>query len=114
VSVWLIGACDPNQLSSIALHALRTADAVIHDPDVSVEILYLVRPSRYREAALPTEAIQRTVKLARDGWRVVRVVERDPLARNHAIECAAKFSDYGIPFRFISIASEPSISGVPI
>src|ERR1700730_13914659 len=108
-SVWLLGACDPGQLSPPALHALGTADAVIHDPGVSRDILELVQPPCYLEAALPAEAIERAVKLARDGWRIVRLVEGNPLERYHAIECAAKLADHGIPFRIIPITGEPFV-----
>jgi Tetrapyrrole (Corrin/Porphyrin) Methylases len=113
-SVWLVGGCDPGQLSQLALHALGTADAVIHDPGVSREILELVQPPRYREAALPPVAIERTISLAKDGWRVVRLVEGNPFERHDAIECAANLSENSIPFRVISTTDEPFIGGAPI
>jgi tetrapyrrole (corrin/porphyrin) methylase-like protein len=76
-SVWLVGAGDGGEerLSPIAAHALSTADAVIHDPAVPQPLLDLVRPPRYREAAEPHRGIERSIKLARDGCRVVHLVE---------------------------------------
>ena len=55
-SVWLIGAGngDPRNLSALAAHALRTADAVIYDPEISEVILGLVKPPHHREVAAPS------------------------------------------------------------
>jgi len=112
-SVWLVGGCDPGQLSPLALHALGTADAVIHDPGVSPDILELVQPPCYREAALPAVANERALSLARDGWRIVRLIEGNPLERHDAIECAAQFAEHGNPFRIIPVTGEPFIDGAP-
>ena len=64
-SIWLVGADDgdPRHLSPLAVHALGTADAVIHDPGISEEILGLVKPPRSREPAAPHQAIERSIKL---------------------------------------------------
>src|SRR5580704_2767901 len=110
-SVWLMGAGDRGQFSPLALHALRTADAVIHDPGVSPDILELVQPPCYREAALPAVANERALSLARDGWRIVRLIEGNPLERHDAIECAAQFAEHGNPFRIIPVTGEPFIDG---
>jgi hypothetical protein len=75
-TVWLVGAGDgdPHRLPPLALHALATADAVIHDPAIPQPILDLVQPPRYREAVTPGQGTERSIKLAEDGWRVVRLV----------------------------------------
>jgi uroporphyrin-III C-methyltransferase len=54
-SVWLVGAGDGNSrhLSPLVVHALGTADAVIHDLAVPRELLDLVKPSHHREAGPP-------------------------------------------------------------
>jgi hypothetical protein len=112
-SVWLVGADgDPRHLSPLATHALDTADAVIHDPGISEEILYLVGPPRYREAAAPRRAIERSIKLAQDGWRVVLLVEGNTMER--AIECAISFAERNIPFRIAHNAGEPIGGEVPL
>jgi hypothetical protein len=113
-SVWLVGHSDAGRLSPLALQALGTADAVIYDPGISCDFLELVQPHGYREAALPSVAIKRTLSLAQDGWRIVRLVEGNPCERQDAIECAAILSDYGVPFRVISTTDEPFIGGAPI
>jgi uroporphyrin-III C-methyltransferase len=113
-SVWLASAGDgdPRHLSPLAVHALGTADAVIHDPGIAQEILDLVKPPRYREAAAPGRAIERSIKLAQDGWRVVHLVEGNALER--AIECATSFAEQNIPLRIAPTADEPLIGEAPI
>ena len=75
-SVWLVSAVagDTRDVSPMGIHALTTADAVIHDPGIPDEMLNLVKLPRYCEAAAPGRAIERSIMLARDGWRVVQLV----------------------------------------
>ena len=105
-SVWLVGAGDgdPCHLSTLAVHALDTADAVIHDLAVPPELLDLVKPSYYREAGSPYWAIGRAIHLAQDGWRVVHLVEGSTMER--AIECAVRCAEQEIPFRVVPSAGE--------
>jgi uroporphyrin-III C-methyltransferase len=112
-SVWLVGAGDgdPRDLSPLAMHALGTADAVIHDAGISQEILDLVKPPRYREVASPGRAIERSIKLAEDGWRVVLLVKGDTMER--AIECAIRFAEHDVPFRIAPNAGEPIAGAAP-
>jgi len=112
-SVWLIGAGDGDQrhFSPLAVHALSTADAVIHDPGITDVILGLVKPPHYREAVAPFRAIERVIKLTQDGWRVVHLVKGS--AAERAIECASGFAEHDIPFRIVPNADEP-IAGEPI
>jgi siroheme synthase len=113
-SVWLVGAGDgePSHLYPLAVHALHTADAVIHDPGIAAKILELVEPPRYREAAARSRAIERSVKLAQDGWRVVHLVEGDVM--EPAVECAISFAEHNIPFRIVPTGDEPLIGKAPI
>jgi hypothetical protein len=100
-SVWLVSAegGDPGNLSPLALHALDTADAVIHDVAVASQILDLVKPPHYREAAAPDQAIRRSIKLAEDGWRVVLLVADRVIPR--AIAAAPRFIEHNIAFRIV-------------
>jgi hypothetical protein len=106
-SVWLVGAGDgdPRHLSPLAVHALGTADAVIHDLAVPRELLDLVKPSHYREAGSPYWAIGRAIHLAQDGWRVVHLVEGDTM--EHAVEIAMRCNERNVPCRIVPNASEP-------
>lgn len=112
-SVWLVGAGtgDPHHLSPLAAHALGTADAVIHDLEVAEEIFDLVKP-RYREAAAPPRAIERSIKLAQDGWRVVHLVAGNTMER--AIDCAVSFAERDIPFRIAPNAGEAIGAEAPL
>jgi uroporphyrin-III C-methyltransferase len=100
-SVWLVGAGDgnPRHLCPLGVHALATADAVIHDLAVPRGLLDLVKPSHYREAGSPRWAIKRAIQLAQDGWRVVHLVEGDTVER--AIICAIRCAEHEIPFRIV-------------
>jgi uroporphyrin-III C-methyltransferase len=105
-SVWLVGAGDgdPRHLSPLAVHALGTADAVIHGLAVPWQLLDLVTPSHYREAGPPYWAIGRAIHLAQDGWRVVHLVGGNTMGR--AIECSARYAEQKIPFRVVPGAGE--------
>jgi uroporphyrin-III C-methyltransferase len=105
-SVWLIGGggSDRQHLSPLAVRALSTADAVIHDPGIPQEILDMVKPPRYREAAAPRRAIERSIKLAEDGWRVVQLVNGDTMER--VVESAMRCAERKVPFRIVPNAGE--------
>jgi hypothetical protein len=113
-SVWLVSAHDGDSrhLSPLALHALGTADAVIHDPGVSQALLDLVKPPRYRESAAPRRAIERAIKLAQDGWRVVHLVEGDTMER--AVESAMRCDERNVPCRIVPNAGEPLVGDAPL
>jgi len=113
-SVWLIGGAGLNRrrLSPLAVHALSTADAVIHDPGIAQEILDLVQPSRYREVTSPEEAIDRVIKLAEDGWRVVQLVKGDTIER--AVGSATRCAERNIPFRIVPSADDPVSNEAPL
>jgi len=105
-SVWLVGAADgdPRHLSPLAVHALSTADAVIHDPGISKTVLDLVRPPQYREAAAPFLATERVIKLAGDGWRIVQLVKGNAMER--AVESAIRCAEHNILFRIVPNAGD--------
>jgi uroporphyrin-III C-methyltransferase len=105
-SVWFIeaGGGDRRHLSPLAVHALSTADAIIHDPGIGQEILDLVKPPRYREVASAGRAITRVITLAEDGWRVVQLVKGDTMER--AVEVATRCAERNISFRIVPSAGE--------
>ena len=106
-SVWLVGAADGDlrHLSPLAVHALSTADAVIHDPGISKAVLDLVRPPQYREAAEPSLATERVIKLAEDGWRIVQLVKGNAMER--AVESAIRCAERNILFRIVPNSGDP-------
>jgi uroporphyrin-III C-methyltransferase len=121
-SIWLVGAGpgDPGLLSWLAVHALRTADAVVYDPAIEPEILATIGDDCFRQAAGPDRggAIRRCIKLAQDGWRVVRLVSGDPFERRDAVAEATAIAEAGLPFRVVPAVSPPiaglSYAGVPL
>ncbi|HEY0525782.1 MAG TPA: SAM-dependent methyltransferase [Stellaceae bacterium] len=121
-SIWLVGAGpgDPGLLSWLAVHALRTADAVVYDPAIEPEILATIGDDCFRQAAGPDRggAIRRCIKLAQDGWRVVRLVSGDPFERRDAVAEATAIAEAELPFRVVPAVSPPiaglSYAGVPL
>lgn len=113
-SVWLVGAAggDPRHLSPLAVHALRSADAVIHDPGISKTVLDLVRPPHYREAAVLLQATERAIKLAENGWRVAQLVNGEVMQR--AVESAIRCAERNIPFRIVPNAGDPVANEAPL
>ena len=112
-SVWLVSAkaSDPNRLPWLTRHALGIADAVIHDPGIPAQILDLVPPPRYREAAEPCHAIERSIKLAEDGWRVVWLIASDEL--ECAVEAASRFVERNMPLRIVPDMPKPVATDWP-
>ncbi len=110
-SVWLVGAGpgDPGLLTLHALHALETADVVLHDALVAPDILGLIPSARLEQvgkraggARTPQLRInQRLITLARAGQRVVRLKGGDPLVFGRGGEEALALAAAGIPFRIV-------------
>jgi uroporphyrin-III C-methyltransferase len=110
-SVWLVGAGpgDPGLLSLYALHALNTADVVLHDALVSPDILALAATPRLhsvgkRAGGARTHQLrinQTLITLARQGQRVVRLKGGDPLIFGRGGEEALALAAAGVPFRIV-------------
>ena len=113
-SVCLIEADDGNQrhLTPIAWSALASADAVIHDTGICKAIIDLVKSPQYLEAAGPEGAIERSIKLARDRWRVAHLVMGNLTGR--AVECAIKYAEQCIPFCIMSNTYSPIADDGPL
>lgn len=110
-SVWLVGSGpgDPGLLTLHAVHALATADVVLHDALVAPEILRLVPGAhlisvgkRAGGTRIPQLQInQRLIALAQAGHRVVRLKGGDPLVFGRGGEEAVALASAGIPFRIV-------------
>ncbi len=110
-SVWLVGAGpgDPGLLTLHALHALASADVVLHDALVSTDVLALADTARLepvgkRAGGARTHQLrinQRLITLARQGLRVVRLKGGDPLIFGRGGEEALALAAAGVPFRIV-------------
>jgi len=110
-SVWLAGAGpgDPGLLTLHALHALNSADIVLHDALVPAEILALAATPRLvdvgkRAGGMRTHQLrinQKLIALAREGRRVLRLKGGDPLIFGRGGEEALALAAAGIPFRIV-------------
>jgi len=110
--VWLVGAGpgDPALLTVGALHALRSADIVVHDALVDARILELARPNAEliyagKRGGKPSpkqpDISARLVALARTGRKVLRLKGGDPFLFGRGGEEALALVAAEIPFRVI-------------
>ena len=110
--VWLVGAGpgDPALLTVGALHALRSADIVVHDALVDARILELAHPNAEliyagKRGGKPSpkqpDISARLVALARAGHKVLRLKGGDPFLFGRGGEEALALVAAQIPFRVI-------------
>ncbi|MDE0781492.1 MAG: uroporphyrinogen-III C-methyltransferase [Alphaproteobacteria bacterium] len=110
--VWLVGAGpgDPSLLTVGALHALRSADTVVHDALVDERILALAHPEAGlvyagKRGGKPSpkqpDISARLVTLAREGRKVLRLKGGDPFLFGRGGEEALALVASKIPFRVI-------------
>jgi uroporphyrin-III C-methyltransferase len=110
-SVWLVGAGpgDPGLLTLHAVHALASADVVLHDALISPEVLALaatphLEPVGKRAGGMRTHQMrinQRLIALARQGLRVLRLKGGDPLVFGRGGEEALALAAAGVDFRIV-------------
>ncbi|CUW37231.1 Uroporphyrinogen-III C-methyltransferase [Magnetospirillum sp. XM-1] len=111
-SVWLAGAGpgDPGLLTLLALHALKSADVVVHDALVDARILALIPAEAAIESmgkrggeasARQTDITARLIELARAGKRVLRLKGGDPFVFGRGPEEALALVAAGVPFRIV-------------
>jgi uroporphyrin-III C-methyltransferase len=110
--VWLVGAGpgDPRLLTLMALHALRSADVVIHDALVDPAILRLARAGAKlhhagKRGGKPSpqqrDINELIIAEAKQGHRVLRLKGGDPFVFGRGGEEARALVGAGIPFRVV-------------
>jgi len=110
--VWLVGAGpgDPRLLTLMAVHALRCADAIVHDALVDSRVLDLARAGAEvrlagkcggKPSPHQTDINEIVVALARAGKKVVRLKGGDPFVFGRGGEEARALARAGIAFRIV-------------
>jgi uroporphyrin-III C-methyltransferase len=126
--VWLVGAGpgDPRLLTLMAVHALRSADAVVHDALVDARVLDLVPAgaevrSAGKRGGKPSphqaDINDLVIGLARAGRKVVRLKGGDPFVFGRGGEEARALARAGIRFRVVpgltAGLAAASLAGIP-
>lgn len=126
--VWLAGAGpgDPRLLTLLALHAVATADVIVHDALVDRRVLELKRGDAELMAAgkrgghpspHQRDINEILIEQARQGRRVLRLKGGDPFVFGRGWEEATALSAAGIRFRVIpgvtSGLAATALAGIP-
>lgn len=126
--VWLVGAGpgDPRLLTVLAIHALRSADTIVHDALVDARVLKLAAPGTEihfagKRGGKPSphqrDINELIIAEAKRGRRVVRLKGGDPFVFGRGGEEAKALVREGIAFRVVpgltSGLSGPALAGIP-
>jgi uroporphyrin-III C-methyltransferase len=126
--VWLAGAGpgDPRHLTLLALHAVSTADDIVHDALVDARVLRLARDGAELIAAgkrggrpSPHQGHINDILIerARSGRRVLRLKGGDPFVFGRGWDEASALAQAGIRFRIIpgitSGLAAAALAGIP-
>jgi uroporphyrin-III C-methyltransferase len=126
--VWLVGAGpgDPRLLTVMAIHALRSADTIIHDALVDPRILKLARDGAEihfagkrggRPSPQQRDINELIIAEAKKQRRVLRLKGGDPFVFGRGGEEASALVREGIPFRVVpgltSGLAAPALVGIP-
>jgi len=126
--VWLVGAGpgDPRLLTLMAAHALRSAEAIVHDALIDMRILSLASdgarlyPAGKRggkPSAQQSDITERVIALASEGRKVVRLKGGDPFVFGRGGEEARALARAGITYRIVpgltSGLSAAALAGIP-
>jgi uroporphyrin-III C-methyltransferase len=123
VTVWLVGAGpgDPGLITAHGLELVRRCDVLVYDRLVAEE---LVQEARVDAILVPRDAHEQEeinallVRLARQGYEVVRLKGGDPFVFGRGGEEALALAAAGIDFEVVpgvsSISAVPASAGIPI
>lgn len=126
--VWLVGAGpgDPRLLTVMAIHALRSADSIVHDALVDPRILRLAREGADihfagkrggRPSAQQRDINELIVAEAKKGRRVLRLKGGDPFVFGRGAEEAEALIRAGISYRVVpgltAGLAAPALAGIP-
>ena len=75
--IWVIGISATAALSAAQRQAIVDSNIVIYDRSLEPIVAKTLPPGGYAEPALREKTVERCVRFARDGWSVVRLVDRE-------------------------------------
>lgn len=126
--VWLVGAGpgDPSLITVLGVHALRTADCIVHDALVDSRLFDLAKPQAVfhfvgKRGGQPSprqvDINAKIVELAKSGLRVLRLKGGDPFVFGRGGEEIAVLARERIPFRVVpgitSGLAAAALAGIP-
>jgi uroporphyrinogen III methyltransferase / synthase len=123
MTVWLVGAGpgDPGLITARGLELVRSCDALVYDRLVAEE---LVQEARADAVLVPRDAHEQEeinsllVRLARQGYDVVRLKGGDPFVFGRGGEEALALAEGGIEFEVVpgvsSLSAVPASVGIPV
>lgn len=126
--VWLVGAGpgDPRLLTLMAVHALRSADAIVHDALIDTRLLDIAEngaevhfAGKRGGKASPhqTDINGLIIALANEGKKVLRLKGGDPFVFGRGGEEAQALARAGIPYRIVpgltSGLTAAALAGIP-
>ena len=126
--VWLVGAGpgDPRLLSVMAVHAVQSADVIVHDALVNPRVLKLAREGAQihhagKRGGKPSphqrDINELIIAEAKKGFRVVRLKGGDPFVFGRGGEEAMALVREGIPFHVVpgltSGLAGAALAGIP-
>jgi uroporphyrin-III C-methyltransferase len=123
MTVWLVGAGpgDPGLITARGLELVRSCDALVYDRLVAEE---LVQEARADAVLVPRDGHEQEeinsllVRLARQGYDVVRLKGGDPFVFGRGGEEALALAEGGIEFEVVpgvsSLSAVPASVGIPV
>jgi uroporphyrin-III C-methyltransferase len=123
MTVWLVGAGpgDPGLITARGLELVRSCDVLVYDRLVAEELVEEVRADAVRvprDAHEQEEINALLVRLAEEGYEVVRLKGGDPFVFGRGGEEALALAEAGIQFEVVpgvsSLAAVPASAGIPV
>ena len=123
MTVWLVGAGpgDPGLITARGLELVRRCEVLVYDRLVAEELLREAREDAIlvpRDAHEQEEINDLLVRLARQGYEVVRLKGGDPFVFGRGGEEALALAEAGLEFQVVpgvsSISAVPASAGIPV
>jgi hypothetical protein len=102
--VWVIEISPTEELSTLQRKIVTESNVIIYDRSLEAIVAQTLPLGGYAEPASSTQTAQRCVRFARDGWSVVRLVDRQTPAHRRT----AHLQDLARRWRTIA-TSEPTV-----